>query len=197
MPRLVLPIALLATLALAACGGGGESDEEKVTGVITTSLEGHDPAECGELSTLAFMEQTTDGSGEEAVKACEAEKQSRVDDPDSVKVTAVKVSGAKASAEVAFSGGSFDGQTVEVGLVEEDGDWKLDQIERFVDFSRGKLIAVFERTFAESSEIAPRLADCLLGALRAKSDAALEEIVLEDREALFEIVVGCEKSPEG
>jgi hypothetical protein len=196
--RHALPLAILVSaVSLAACGGGGESDEEQIVGVITTSVTGHDPAECEELSTLAFMEQSTDGTGEEAVKACEAEKVDTSDDPDSVKVTGVKVAGSKASADVAFTGGSFDGQKVEVTLVEEDGDWKLDQIERFLDFSRGRLIAVFERTFAGSSQIAPELADCLLGALRAKSDGELEELVLEDREALFEIVVGCEKSPEG
>jgi hypothetical protein len=190
--RLGLPLAVLASaLALAACGSS-ESDEEKVVEAITTSVKGHDPAQCEGLSTLAFMEQSTDGKGAEAVKACEAEKAETGDDPNTVKVTAVKVGGAKASADVSFSGGSLDGQKVEVTLVEEDGEWKLDRIERFVDFDRRKLIAVFERNFGESGEITPKLSSCLLGGLQAKSDEELEEIVLEDREALFEIVVGCE-----
>lgn len=191
--RLTLPLVLLVSaVSLAACGSSGESDEEKIVGVITTSVESHDPAQCEELSTLAFMEQSTDGKGAEAVKACEAEKKDTSDDADSVKVTKVRVRGAKASAEVAFVGGSFDGQRLVVALVEEDGSWKLDRIERFAEFDRQKLIAVFERNFEESSEITPKLASCLLDGLQAKSDKELEEIVLEDREALFELVVGCE-----
>ncbi len=198
MPRcLVLLLALLASaLALSACGSS-ENDEEKISKAITASLTGHDPAECEELSTLAYMEQLTDGSGEEAVKACEAEKPETADDPDAVKVTAVTVDGSKANADVAFTGGNFGGQKIEVGLVEEDGDWKLDGIERFVVFSKPKLIAVFRRTFEESSDIAPGLASCMTAALEAKSDEALEKIVLEDREALFKVLVGCEKPAAG
>ncbi len=190
-PLLTISALLALGVAFSACGSG-ESDEDKIVGVITSSAKGHDPAECEQTSTLAFMEQSTDGHGSEAVAACEAEKKDLADDPDKVTVTNVRVSGAKATADVAFAGGNFDGQTLDVALVEEGGDWKLDQIRGFVGFDRASMIGVFEKGFQESAEIPHDLATCLIAALRAESDEALEELILENREGLFKLLQGCE-----
>jgi len=50
---------------------------------------------------------------------------------EAVTISNVEVDGAKATAEVEFEGGGFNGQVLEVALVEAGGDWKLDQTTGF------------------------------------------------------------------
>lgn len=192
--RLVLPLLVLASaLLLVACGGGGsESDEDKITDVITTSATSTDPANCAALETEAFMEQQAGGAeGKEAVEECEAEAEDATGNPKEVTVTKVEVSGAKASADVAFVGGSFDGQKVNIALVEEDGDWKLDQIESFVNFDKEKLVTGFEEGF-EDAELSAEQEECIAAELRGASDSDLEELVLNGSEEGFvELVAAC------
>ena len=151
---LSLPVLLLAlALGLAACGGSSESDEDKITTTIENAATSNDPAVCGETQTLAFMEQTAGSSGKEAEKECEAEAKSGEGQPDSVKVTKVKVDGGNATADAEFKGGVFDAQTLEVALVEEDGDWKLDELTGFANFDSEGLV----NSFAEQIEAEPEI----------------------------------------
>jgi ABC-type glycerol-3-phosphate transport system substrate-binding protein len=133
--------ALIAALALAACGGDdeGESssgDERQIEAVIGESVGSDDPDACTEVATLAFLEQTELAKGDAAIDSCIESTQDESDDPDSVEVSAVEVDGATATANVAFEGGSFDGQSLSVSLVDSDG-WKLDRIEDLIDFDPG------------------------------------------------------------
>ena len=58
----------------------------------------------------------------------------------------------KATAEVEFEGGSLGSQTLEVALVEEGGDWKLDQIEGFANYDGQTSGEAFEKKFEENPE---------------------------------------------
>jgi hypothetical protein len=196
---LLLPAALLAlALGLAACGGG-ESDEDKVVDVIETSVTSTDPADCKELATQAFLEQTEFAEGAEAVESCEESAEDTKDDPDSVEVTEVEVDGSSASADVAFTGGSFDGQTLAVALVEEDGDWKLDEVTRFVELDQEKLANSLEEAFESGEEaLDPELVACFGGTIRELSKEQVEEVVIGgSSEPIVEIVEGCSEGLEG
>jgi hypothetical protein len=106
----------------------------------------------------------------------------------------VKVDGAKASADVAFVGGTFDGQKVNVALVEADNDWKLDRIESFVSFDKNKLVTGFEEGF-EDAELSAEQKQCFAEALRGASDSDLEELLLNGSEARFvELLGACAES---
>ncbi len=191
--RLVLPVLVLASaFALAACGGSSESDEDKITDVITTSATSTDPANCGALETQAFMEQQSGGSkGKEAVKECEEEAKDPSGNPKEVTVTNVKVDGSGASADVAFVGGNFDGQKVNVALIEEDGDWKLDQIESFIKFDKEALVTGFEEGFKDA-ELTGGQEQCIAEALRGATDEELENLILSGEEEQFlELVAAC------
>lgn len=191
--HLLPPLALLAlALGLAACGGGDESDEDKIVDVIETSVTSTDPADCEELATQAFLEQTEFSQGAEAVKSCEESAGETEDDPDSVEVTNVEVAGSAATADAAFAGGSFDGQAFTVALIEEDGDWKLDEIVGFAKFDQEQLASSFEEAFQDEESIEPQVAACIGEVLRELPQAQAEEIVIGgSADPIVELVEGC------
>ena len=72
---------------------------------------------------------------------------------------------------VAFIGGSFDGQTVDIDLVEEDGDWKLDEVEGFVNFDPEKIDRRFrKRARRIRREMNRNVIECVIEGLEELSD---------------------------
>lgn len=191
--RLLLPAVLLIfVFGLAACGGG-ESDEAKITSMIERSATSTDPANCKETQTLAFMEQTSGGSGKEAEKECEEETKNGEDNPKAVNVSEVEVSGDKATANVEFEGGNFNGQTVEVALVKEEGDWKLNELTGFAKFDPTQLVAALAKKLEEEPEIEPQVAGCIVEGLEEAPKEELENLVVENNtQPVVELAESCE-----
>lgn len=194
----MLPLALLAlALGLAACGGSDESDEDKIVDVIETSVASNDPADCEKYSTQAFLEQTEQSEGKEAVENCEESAKDTEDDPDSVEVSKVEVDGSSGTADAAFVGGGFDGQTLTVALVEEDGDWKLDEITRFAKLDKDQLATSFEEAFEGEEEFDPQVASCFGEVLRELPDSQVEEVVIGGSiDPVVEIIEGCSEGQQ-
>jgi hypothetical protein len=198
--RKLHPLLLLALLALVfglvACGDS-ESDEDKIVDVIETSVNSSDPADCKELMTQAFLEQTELEQGAAAVKSCEESAKDTTDDPKSVEVSKVEVDGSAATADVAFTGGNFDGQTLSVALVEEDGDWKLNELTGFAKFDQEGLAVSFEEAFERDNDVDPQLATCFAEVIRELPKDQAEEIVIGgNSEPIVEIVEGCQEGLE-
>lgn len=191
---LLLPVLLLAlTLGLAACGGGGESDEDKIASTIETAATSTAPAVCGETQTLKFMEQTTSGSGKEAEKECEEEAKSGESNPESVNVSKVEVSGGKATADAEFKGGNFNEQTLEVALVEEGGEWKLDEFVGFAKFDPSVFVEALAKQLENEPSIEPQAAGCIVEGIEEFSKPELESLVVENNtQAIVEVAESCE-----
>lgn len=192
--RLLLPAVLLIfVFGLAACGGGGESDEDKITSTIETAATSTDPAVCGETQTLKFMEQTASGTGKEAEKECEKETKAGKNNPESVTVSKVEVEGEESTANVEFEGGNFDGQTLEVALVKEGGDWKLNELIGFAKFDAGAFVNVLAEQLEEEPSIKPRVASCIVERLEELPKAELEGLVVENNtQPIVELAESCE-----
>lgn len=190
---LLLPALLISFFGLAACGGGGESEEDKITSTIETAATSTDPAVCGETQTLKFMEATSGGSNKEAEKECEKEAEAGENNPESVTVSKVEVEGEKASANVAFEGGSFNGQTLEVALVREGGDWKLNELTGFANFDPTQLVKVLAEKLEEEPSIEPQVTSCIVGGLEELPKAELEALVVENNtQPIVKLAEGCE-----
>ncbi len=196
--HLLFPLALLALALGLAASGGGESDEDTIVEVIEASATSTDPADCEALSTQAFLEQTQLSKGEEAVESCEENAKETKDDPDSVEVSDVEVDGSDATAVAAFAGGNFDGQTFTVALVEEDGDWKLDEITGFAEFDQKRLgDSLEEALLSEGETLEKELAECFGEAVRQAPQKQAESLVLDGSgKALVQILEGCSKKQE-
>ena len=189
---LFLPcIAILLALGLSACGGG--SDETgKVEGVIETSATTTDPADCKKLETQRFMEQVSQESGNAAVEECEEEAK-KDEGSESVTISEVKVDGSSATAEAALKGGGFDGQTVEVALVKDGDQWKMDEVVKFTKLDQARLVEFFKEELSKpSSELSPKLAGCFVEAFEGGSQAEIEELLLSrSSKALEEVAEAC------
>ncbi len=192
MKRLLLLVLALAlgALAIASCGSS-ESDEGKIVSAIETGATSTNPADCEATSTVAFMEQSNEGEGKKAVEECEKDAEAPTGNPESVDVTEVEVSGSEATANATFKGGTFDGQTIVISLVEEEGNWKLNEIESFAKLDREKLIGAFKSSLEEAKEVKPGLGECVIESLEEESDSELEEAILNGPEGIVEIAEEC------
>ena len=193
--RYLVPLALLvlASLSLAACGGGGSSAEDEITETIEKAATTSDPANCTELETLSFVEQNSQQKGQAALKACKEEAEAGEEQAEGVKVSNVSVNGEKATADVLFEGGSLGQQALKLALVEEEGTWKLDQIEGFAEFNARALGEAFEKSFEEEpGELNKEQASCIAEGIAKVSQSEAEAMFFEgDSEKLLELAKGC------
>jgi hypothetical protein len=176
---------IVSALALAACGSSGGSAESQIEEAIETAATGSSPSKCTEVETQAFVEQSNGESGKAAVKKCE-EEATNGENAESVEVSNVKVEGSKATAEAAVTGSAFGGQTLEVALVEEEGQWKLNELTGFANFNQAKLVEAFGEKLEESSEIEPELASCVVEHLEESAPEEVEELILNPAAGGFE-----------
>jgi hypothetical protein len=192
--RLLVPLALLAlaVLAVTACGGGGSSAEDEVTEVIEQAATTKDPSSCTELQTLRFTEQNTGEKGKAAIKSCE-ESAKEEEQAEEAKVSNVSVNGEKATAEAEFIGGSLGSQTLAIALVEEGGDWKLDQIEGFANYNGKALEETFLKRFEESPEgLTKKQYTCIAEGIGKASTAEAEAMFLSGASTeIEELAKGC------
>jgi hypothetical protein len=118
-------VALAASLALVACGGGSStSDEDQIRSVADRALTGNDPASCDELLTAHFVQVFYRGS----IAQCKKNAEETSTNPDSVDVTNISVNGDKASGDIKLIGGAGDGQVLNTIFLKQSGKWKIDSV---------------------------------------------------------------------
>lgn len=178
-------------LALAACGGG-ESSEDKITSTIEAAATSTDPAVCKETQTLKFMEQTTSSTGKSAEKQCEEQAKRGENNPESVGVSEIKVEGEKATANAEFKGGNFNGQTLSLALVEEEGEWKLNEMTGFAKFDPTQIVKALAAQLKKEASIEPKVASCIIEGVEGLPDEKLEELVISNNsQAVVKIAEAC------
>jgi hypothetical protein len=197
LPTLIAALAL--ATGLVACGDDGDDggdqpsgDEAQIADVIETTSTSTDPAHCTDLETQRFVEQTTSEQGEDALVECQEDDEEN--NADSVEITNVKVDGTTATADVAFTGSALDGQVVNLSLVKEGEQWKLDYVERFVEFDRQAYIGAIRELLLASDDppVDEEQADCVVAALDEQDDATLQELFLSGDDAqLTELITPC------
>jgi pectin methylesterase-like acyl-CoA thioesterase len=192
---LFLPFAVLVVaFALGACGGSADETGE-VEEAIEASATTTDPADCEKLQTQQFMEQISRESGQAAVESCETDAEGDEGVSDAT-VSAVQVDGSNATAEAALEGGGLDGQTVEVGLIKDGDQWRLNEVVKFTDFDHTHLVQGLEKELADTDKSEAEFASCFVEAFKQASESEVEELIFgKSPRALEEVFEGCSSSP--
>ena len=185
---LLLPaLLLLCALALAACGGGDDETSE-VEDAIETAATTTNPADCAKFQTQAFMEQTSQETGKAALQQCEKEAKDE-ENAKSAEVSNADVEGSGATGEVTLErGNALEGQTLEVALVKDGGQWKVNEIVKFTKFDGDRLVETFEREIQKAGEADSKFANCFLETLKAADQAEIEDLVFKSGGKSFETI---------
>jgi len=151
-------------LTLSACGGG---EDEKAVKANVERFFAVDPDGCS-LETERMVRNTQDSaSTADAILSCRRREQQRQAGRATVSpfsptrgaaVSDVAVEGAKATAKATLKGGDLDGQALDVGMVNERDEWKIDRIDGLrID---ARLRAKYDSAFA------PNVRTALKGSVR-------------------------------
>jgi hypothetical protein len=169
------------------------SDRERIERNIELAFTSHEPYYCDNLTTQAYLEQTTGERRPFADEACE----SRADQgsTDSVAVEDVEVTGDRASAVVRPSGGSLDGSKLRFGLVQADGYWRLNRVISIDRLDRRGFRRAYRRSFLAFGS-PQSSARCAIKRERRLSDAVIEANLLRESGSLFP-AIGVECDREG
>jgi hypothetical protein len=182
----------LAALAFAACGDDGNSDADQITEAIEAAAVSGEASACTEFQTQRFTEQTSNETGEAAVRSCEQDAGNSAG--DEIEVTNIEVDGDSATAEGAITGSFFDGQTIDVALVKEGDQWKLDELSGFTEFNRDAFLASFENEISSGEGASPEALDCLTSQIESQSDQQLQDFLVgADPQAEERIFAPCLK----
>lgn len=184
--HLVLPCLLLA-FALAACGGG--SEEAQVEEAIQATFLSGEPLACTEPITAGLHAKLTkvrkdwDCAGDEA--------SGDEEDGDSGAIDEIEINDSTATAQVTERNGAFDG-TLEVALVLDDGEWKLDELVRVVGGPE-KLRKLVKHALTERDEWTAAQRRCMSGIVDRSSDEKLEDAFLrfQTDALILEVATAC------
>jgi hypothetical protein len=178
-------ILVLAPIGLAACGSSDDNsaDEDDITAAIETGATSTDPSKCTEVQTENFANQT-DGS----IKECQKNVEDAV--ADSVDVSNIEVDGDKATADAAVTGSTFDGQTLQLALVKDGDQWKVDEFSGFTDFDRETFIASLLNEIKSDPSTPAEAVTCLEQQFKSATDEQLQGIVTAENESASDQLFG-------
>jgi len=180
----------LSALGVAACGSSNNNsaDEDQITTAINAAAVSGDPSACTKYQTQRFVEQTSSGTGEAAVRSCEKDASDSV--ANKVDVTDISVDGDNATAKAEVTGSIFDGQTLDIGLVKENGTWKLDQFKGFENFDKASFVAAFPQEIVKGGGATAQGISCLKTQIEAASAQEIENSFVNNDQGFFNKVFG-------
>jgi hypothetical protein len=168
--------AVMAASVLAACGGsdnGSDADQNQITAAINAAATSGDPAACTKYQTLKFTEQTSGpAKGQAAIQACEKDAKNTA--AKSIDVTDVNIDGDNATAVGKATGSIFDGQTIKVALVKDNGQWKLDEFQGFENFNKDAMVNAVGSEISQEGGSAQAV-NCVKQSFQQASDQTLQD----------------------
>jgi hypothetical protein len=196
---LILPLILLTSaLALTACGGGGSSssaagdEEAAIEETIETSATSTEPSKCTEFQTEEFNEQDQGVPAKEALSACKESAENDTSPAESVEVSNISIEDETATADAALTGSALNGQTVEVELAKEEGNWKLNQFLKFSKYDAAGLAEGVEQELEGAEGVSPSLAKCVAAGFAKASQGEAEELVFSGNSSgIEELAASC------
>jgi hypothetical protein len=145
---------------------------------LSSALPSTDPSKCTEVETVNFVRQTDADPGDSAEEALAKCRENADEAPaDSVDVSEIEVDGDSATANAKVTGSFFNGQTLDLALVKQGDQWKLDEFRGFAEIDRDGLISGIQEGLQEERG-STEAVDCVTKQLEAQSDEQLEAAFL-------------------
>jgi hypothetical protein len=173
-------LCVLVALTVAACG---RSDAAKIADAIEDAGASRDPDDCTKLRMETYNEQVELERGEAATESCEEAVRAGSAAADSVLVSRIEINDdlETAEADAEIDGGLFDGQTIRIDVVKEDGRWRLEDVESFEIFRREVFLEALETVSrAPPDSLTAEQAQCFVSELDRLSDRQLQDAFIEN-----------------
>jgi hypothetical protein len=193
-------MALVATFALAACGGGDSgpgASEEEINSVLTTFFTSADPSQC-DLITQKALQQIAPSvaRADDPATACREEvKASSGQSAKSINAD-LDVDGSNAKGSVTPDGGIFAGLSVDVALV-DDGGWKIDGLGPYHLVDRDTYLSALESGAGQgqlgNGAITPTDARCMADQIdkNVPEQKLRSDIERNDKDFLYDAIRIC------
>jgi hypothetical protein len=98
----------------------------------------------------------------------------------------------------AVTGNLFDGQTLDLALVKDGDQWKLDQFKGFAEFDRDALISTIKGQLSSDPSATPQAVNCVTDHLEQQSDEDLQALYTGSQSSVEEEIFGaCGKYFQG
>jgi len=165
--------AMLAAALLAPAGCGG-SDEDDATQAAEEALTSTDLSVCGDLLTDRYLQQIQLAGGDQGVEACQAELNFSAS--EAAEAQSIELDGDRATAEIAITGGQFDGQVVTYELAKEGDQWKLDRLVGFAEYDDAAFDRAQDAILEKGKEVNPPGARCYTDVTKELSQQELEAL---------------------
>ena len=191
--RSALVLFAVLALALSACGDSNDdSDEARIHAVLERAFVSFDADACTEILTPRALEQVEFSDSEDALESCVDGADDPDDNAEAIEVPDLEVSGDDATAIVTPQGGSIDGASIGLELVDRDG-WRIDRIASLEVLDRERFLEASMREIVEDDSLLAGQGRCVADRVgAAASDAELERMYVDqDVGFLYDAIRAC------
>jgi hypothetical protein len=182
-------VLLCASGALFGCGSSSSPSDEsgqageagRVKAAITQAYRSPDPAACTHRMTPQFVKQDHFGLGSQ--QRCEQTQPRR--GVKSVFIRELSVGPRTATAHVGFLGGEQDLWNVQLALIKDRGEWKLDRMTQARVPFEIEIATLAHQVPALSPDLSNADLDCVTAKLRAVGQAGIDRWVVSGDPTLY------------
>lgn len=169
-----------------------EGDSAQIERTIESVYASTDPAYCDELVTPRYLKQVTGQSIRFADEICERE--AVAGGANAVAVSEIEIDGRRATATADNRGGSLDGSQIEVSLIEEEGTWRLNSLNGFAHFDRGRFRHAYLRKLRRLG-FPTEAARCVLAMEARLSDSDVKRALIarHGNRVFARLIVACDR----
>lgn len=170
-------------------------DEMAIENSIEEVATSSDPSFCTELVTPRYLQQILALPADAAISSCEQYADEEVLQADSVEVERIEIDGDRATAEATYRGSVADGTTLDVALVHEDGEWKLDG-EQVAELDRAGFLSAYREQLTDPLYgFPPTSAGCVVARLGELPDSQLEGLMIApDPSQIGRLLIACDRT---
>ncbi|MGH2951329.1 MAG: hypothetical protein ACRDKX_04720 [Solirubrobacterales bacterium] len=194
MRRTVLTLTLVCAVGpgIGACGPSSDSAEDDVRAVLDRAFVSFDADACSEILTQRALEQTQFTDAEDALESCIDDAEDPDDNAEAIEIPELEVNADTATATVTPQGGSIDGASMSVALVEDDG-WRIDRVTALEILDRDRFLDAGLAEIVEDDSLLGGQGRCIDERVRSRvTDSELEGLYVDkDPSFLYDAIRAC------